>query len=77
MKDKRINNEFDNIMEVEMGEAPDRICDTSFDLALPLPLNDELTINLERLGKPYPKDLDLNKSYPGLNESYDGNEKRL
>ena len=56
MKDKRINNEFDNIMEVEMGEAPDRICDTSFDMAFPLPLNDELTINLERLGKPYPKD---------------------
>lgn len=31
-------------MEAEMGEAPERICETSFDMAFPLPLNDELTI---------------------------------
>jgi hypothetical protein len=46
LKDKHLNNDFDNIMEVEMGETPERRCDTSFEMALPLGLNDELTINL-------------------------------
>lgn len=42
LKDKRINNQFDDIMEVEMGELPGRRCDTSFEMAYPLPLEKEL-----------------------------------
>jgi hypothetical protein len=77
LKDKRINNKFDDVMEVEMGELSERRCDTSFEMAFPLPLEKELDQQLEKKKLPIPKPVDLNKSYPGLNESYDGNDKRI
>lgn len=60
-----------------MGEPSQRRCDTSIEMAFPLPLEKELDQELEKKKLPVLKPVDLNKSYPGLNESYDGNDKRI
>ena len=76
-KDIKLNNCFDNIMDVEMGEFPGRRCDTDFEPQYPLPLEMDLDQQLERRRIPIPKNQDFNNSFPGLNESYDGNLKRI
>ncbi len=53
-KDIKLNNCFDNIMDVEMGDFPGRRCDTDFEPQYPLPLEMDLDQQLEKNRIPIP-----------------------